>query len=321
MEELVSVIVPIFKAEAYIDECISSLIKQTYKALQIILVDDGSPDNCSHICDNWASKDDRILVIHKMNTGLSDSRNVGIESAKGKWIVFVDADDIVSENLIEALVHNKKEGSLVTCKFKRFDTMVEECPIKDAIAIETYSNKDYGRIRGGLYVWGTLYNSKLIKDHSIRFDVELSNLEDVVWNAVYCRYVDEIIFVNEELYFYRRTPNSITSNCVNREWQILSWLKARNSIEKQFVDRQSEQIIASGFKKELRRCTNNIYEECLAGDIDYKTLWNIKKEYQKVAHHSICVCGGVECLLETIFCGYIYYHLYILLLTIKHKIR
>lgn len=317
MEDLVSVIIPVFKAEAYIDECISSLTKQTYKALQIILVDDGSPDNCSQICDNWASKDDRILVIHKMNTGLPDSRNVGIDNAKGKWIVFVDADDIVSENLIEKLIHNKKDDALVTCKFKRFDTIVEECPIRDTIAIETYSNMDLGRIRGGLYVWGTLYDSKLIKDHSIRFDAELSNLEDVVWNAVYCRYINEIVFVDEELYFYRRTPNSITSNCVNREWQIRSWLMARSSIEKQFVARQCEQIIASQFKKEVRRCTNNIYEECLAGDIDYKTLWNIKKEYPKVTYNSV----GGERWLETIFRGYIYYHLYMLLLKIKHKTR
>ena len=319
MEELVSVIVPIFKAEAYIDECISSLIRQTYKAVQIILVEDGSPDNCSQICDNWASKDDRIIVIHKMNTGLPDSRNVGIDSAKGKWIVFVDADDVVSDNLIEELIRNKKDGALVTCKFKRFKTIVEECPTKDMIAIETYSNMDLGRIRGGLYVWGTLYDSKLIKDHSISFDVELSNLEDVVWNAVYCRYIDEIVYVNEELYFYRITPNSITSNCVNREWQILSWFKARSSIEKQFVNRQSELIIASEFKKELRRCTNNIYEECLAGNIDYKMLWSIKKEWPQVTHNSFV--GGIECWLETIFHGYIYYHLYMLLLKIKHKIR
>ena len=93
MGELISVIIPIYNVEAYLDECIASVIAQTYSNLEIILVDDGSPDNCPQMCDEWAAKDSRIRVIHKENGGLSDARNAGIDIATGEYIAFVDSDD------------------------------------------------------------------------------------------------------------------------------------------------------------------------------------------------------------------------------------
>ena len=90
MEELVSVIVPIYKVEKYLQKCIDSIRNQTYSKLEIILIDDGSPDNCPKICDEYAALDSRIKVIHKANGGLSDARNAGIDAATGKWIMFVD---------------------------------------------------------------------------------------------------------------------------------------------------------------------------------------------------------------------------------------
>ncbi|MDI1303790.1 MAG: glycosyltransferase, partial [bacterium] len=93
--ELISIIIPIYGVEKYIDKCILSVINQTYKNLEIILVDDGSPDNCPAICDQYAKKDSRIRVIHKINGGLSSARNSGIDIATGKYITFVDSDDSI----------------------------------------------------------------------------------------------------------------------------------------------------------------------------------------------------------------------------------
>ena len=94
MEEiLISVIVPIYNVEAYLNRCVESIVNQTYQKLEIILVDDGSPDNCPRMCDGWASKDNRIKVIHKGNGGLSDARNAGLKIATGEYISFVDSDD------------------------------------------------------------------------------------------------------------------------------------------------------------------------------------------------------------------------------------
>ena len=96
--DLISVIVPVYKVEKYLDRCVESIVNQTYKNLEIILVDDGSPDNCPAMCDAWAKKDSRIKVIHKENGGLSDARNAGMRLASGEYICFVDSDDWMDRN-------------------------------------------------------------------------------------------------------------------------------------------------------------------------------------------------------------------------------
>ena len=101
--ELVSVIVPVYKVEPYLDRCVASILAQTYPNLEVILVDDGSPDNCPALCDAWAQRDARIRVIHKKNGGQSDARNVGLDAASGAYISFVDSDDYIAENFIETL--------------------------------------------------------------------------------------------------------------------------------------------------------------------------------------------------------------------------
>ena len=97
MQDLITLIVPIYMVEPYLDRCITSLVTQTYKNLEIILVDDGSKDNCPALCDEWAKKDERIRVIHRENGGLSAARNSGIDAANGEYLAFVDSDDFVSE--------------------------------------------------------------------------------------------------------------------------------------------------------------------------------------------------------------------------------
>lgn len=110
-EQLISVIVPVYKVEEYLDKCVESIVNQTYKNLEIILVDDGSPDNCPKMCDDWAKKDKRIKVIHKENGGLSDARNAGIDIAKGEYITFIDSDDYVEIEYIDFLYKNLTENS------------------------------------------------------------------------------------------------------------------------------------------------------------------------------------------------------------------
>ena len=109
--ELISVIIPVYKVKKYLDKCVNSVINQTYKELEIILVDDGSPDECGKMCDEYALKDERIVVIHKENGGLSDARNVGIEKATGEYITFVDSDDFVDSDYVEFLYKMIKEAN------------------------------------------------------------------------------------------------------------------------------------------------------------------------------------------------------------------
>ena len=102
-EKLISVIIPIYKVEQYLDECVESIIKQTYKNLEIILVDDGSPDGCPQMCDEWARKDERIRVVHKKNGGLSSARNAGLDVATGEYVSFVDSDDFIATDALRSL--------------------------------------------------------------------------------------------------------------------------------------------------------------------------------------------------------------------------
>ena len=119
---IVSVIIPIYKVEPYLCQCVDSVINQTYQNLEIILVDDGSPDNCPQICDEYAQKDRRIKVIHKVNGGLSDARNVGMEVAKGAYLSFVDSDDVIQYQMIEELMRPLiKDNTLGMSGCKSFD--------------------------------------------------------------------------------------------------------------------------------------------------------------------------------------------------------
>lgn len=119
--EQISIVVPIYKVEAFLDRCVASLVNQTYQNLEIILVDDGSPDRCGQICDEWAKKDARIRVIHKENGGLSDARNAGIGIATGKYIAFIDSDDWVSKLYIEKLyqIMQLENGDIAECEIVR----------------------------------------------------------------------------------------------------------------------------------------------------------------------------------------------------------
>ena len=121
MDELVSVVVPIYNVEKYLDRCINSIASQTYSNLEIILVDDGSPDNCPSICDEWAKKDSRIVVIHKDNQGLGMARNTGIDNATGKYIFFFDSDDYVDVSIIEKCVNSAIEYGSEVVVFGRND--------------------------------------------------------------------------------------------------------------------------------------------------------------------------------------------------------
>ena len=119
----VSVIVPVYKVEKYLKKCIDSILNQTYRDLEVILVDDGSPDQCGTICDRYGREDSRVHVIHKENGGLSDARNTGVERASGEYILFVDSDDYIEPELVEKTV---KAAEKTGCDLVMFDYIREE---------------------------------------------------------------------------------------------------------------------------------------------------------------------------------------------------
>ena len=123
MEKLISIIVPVYKVEKYIHKAVNSILEQTYKNLEVILVDDGSPDNCPKICDEYAAKDKRVKVIHQKNMGLAAARTSGIIKAKGEYVSFIDSDDWIESNMLEkmTLAAEKNCADIVICDYKIFN--------------------------------------------------------------------------------------------------------------------------------------------------------------------------------------------------------
>ena len=144
---LISVVVPIYNVEKYLNRCVDSILNQTFTDFELILVDDGSPDNCGKICDEYAEKDNRVRVIHKPNGGLSDARNAGIEwalkNSDSEWITFIDSDDWVHPNYLEFLLQaaEKNNTSVSICGFVRTENK-SDFP-KYSFESKVYSNEDF----------------------------------------------------------------------------------------------------------------------------------------------------------------------------------
>ncbi|MBQ2835559.1 MAG: glycosyltransferase [Clostridia bacterium] len=210
---LISVIVPIYNVEKYVKRCIDSIINQTYTNLEIILVDDGSPDNCGKICDEYAEKDARIKVIHKENGGLSDARNAGIDIAKGEYIAFVDSDDFIATNMYEVLYKNIKEtnSDIAIANYYKFESEDEivDASLDEKIIVynkEEMFNHMYDDYLLTVVAWNKLYKREMFSE--LRYPVG-KLIED---SAIIHYLIDKttkIVITNLQLYFYYQRTNSI----------------------------------------------------------------------------------------------------------------
>lgn len=210
--ELISIIVPIYNVEQYLDRCIESICAQSYKNLEIILVDDGSLDHCPEICDIWARKDSRICVIHKQNGGLSDARNVGITCAKGEYIAFVDSDDWIEKDLYQKMWSqlHKNNAQIAACKIvKVSETYSEEQKIYSKQKIFTCKEALQTLLKGQDFcavAWNKLYRREVIGD--IRFPVGRLH-EDEFFTYRVMANAAKLVLVPEAKYYYRQRMGSI----------------------------------------------------------------------------------------------------------------
>lgn len=216
MEDLISIVVPIYNVETFLSKCIDSIICQSYRNLQIILVDDGSTDNCGNICDEYASRDERIEVVHKQNGGLSDARNLGIERAKGKYITFVDSDDAIEFDMIEylysLLFENKADISV--CQKLDVDENGQNLNINGSSIDATYVLHDneacmhdfLAKRNISVTAWGKLYRMDLF--HDIRYPLGKYH-EDTFTTYKLIGLCKTIVVGSSPKYLYRHRKGSI----------------------------------------------------------------------------------------------------------------
>lgn len=247
----VSVIVPIYKVEKYLNRCIDSILNQTYKNIEVILVDDGSPDKCGEIADIYEIKDTRVKSVHKENGGLSDARNYGMKYVSGEYVFFVDSDDWLKEEMIENLLDLAitSEADVVQSGFYyAYETYLlyddryyseDMLPIKlnkDELMRELVINE---RVKN--FAWGKLYKTNLIKDLPFKEGVLF---EDVFWAHKVMDRIDKYIICHKPMYYYLQRSDSIVSTYTVRNLDIIKGLKERHK----FIEENYKDLVNESYK-------------------------------------------------------------------------
>lgn len=246
---LISVIVPVYNVDKYLDGCIESIVNQTYKNLEIILVDDGSTDNSPKLCDAWEKKDKRVKVIHKKNGGVSSARNVGIEHASGEYISFVDSDDFLNKDMFKIMINKIKKTNtdLCYCDIYRIE-------LDGSISVTNFNSKFYLTSEemmklmfknrcANFAVWNKLFKTSYVK--KISFEESIYVKEDALFVFQYLDLISSVSYINIPLYNY-----------VQQELSVLH----SNSLSKYVTSLDAMMKIIEILKK--KKIDEYIHEEC-----------------------------------------------------------
>ena len=275
-KDLISVIVPVYKVEKYLDRCVESIVNQSYSNLEIILVDDGSPDKCPQLCDAWGDRDSRITVIHKENGGLSDTRNVGLEIAKGEFIAFVDSDDWIASDYLSVLIQllNSTGADICECEILKTSNI---CEYKTEQQVEVTEYDTVTALKelicDGVFhqhVWNKLYKRDCIGD--ILFPIGKTN-EDEYWTYQAFGNATKIVKTNKVLYYYYQREESIMGTRYG--------LKRLDALE---AKKERQAYIERNYPELTSLAKNNLFGTCIySGQMTLKCLkGNERNEAQRI---------------------------------------
>ena len=213
-KEKITIVVPIYNAEKYLERCIKSILDQTYENLEIILVNDGSTDKSLEICEKFKAEDNRIIIINKENGGVSSARNKGIDAATGKFIIFIDADDYIEKEMFEVLEEDlfKNNVDISMCGFRTVDVngniLSESSPMKEKyFDVKTFKRNLFDDRYYRNLIWNKLFRLEIIKEHNIRFNEDIHINENVLFMLDFAKYAFRYSYGNEILYNFLYNPN------------------------------------------------------------------------------------------------------------------
>ena len=222
---LVSVIVPVYKVEAYLQTCVDSILEQHYENIEIILVDDGSPDRCPMICEEYAKKDPRIRVIHQENRGLPAARNTGLRAASGEWIICVDSDDLWKSDLLESVMAVASDAvDLIAFSYMPYpegQPLPQPSPLRTGTyrtgkrellnALQLGLLDEYHRAVPYYFgaCWIELVRRDFLEENHLYFDESLKQCEDMIWNLNLLERAHSVGLLDKDLYYYRLRPDSM----------------------------------------------------------------------------------------------------------------
>ncbi len=248
---LISIVVPVYNVEKYLPRCIESILRQTYTDFELILVDDGTPDRSGIICDRYAEKDSRIQVIHKENGGVSTARNAGIDAARGEWITFIDSDDWVSDNYLEALLQpfSERDYDLTVGQMEWRSVRIVSYGNTEHIISEKMNSFATLRAFDKMEFLGTcykLFSKNIIEKNNLRFSEGVKMAEDAIFMTEYLRYCKSIYMTGKKIYYY----NCLNNHSVTNKSQ---YFDDKNTWSSEYIEHYNEMISAFGASDQLQR--------------------------------------------------------------------
>lgn len=278
----VSIIVPVYNAEKYIKKCLDSILNQTYTEFEIICVNDGSKDNTFTILEEYQKKDNRIKVIHQVNSGPSNARNSGINKAQGKYIAFIDSDDFVDKYFLEEMTGDLIQSDIVICNYIEINNTGEHKVNIFKFLVEKKTENNIEVINevisgpGGL-VWGKLFKTSIIKEKNIRFNENYKMCEDLLFVTEYICNAKKVNKINKNLYIHNKcNENSITANYKSE--MFFYQLEIQNEIRNKVGRIKEVENIDAILNRRLKDILMySIYKEIKNGNSILLKLKNIQK--------------------------------------------
>lgn len=281
----ISVIVPVYNSEKYLQRCINSILNQTYKDLELILIDDGSTDSSGSICDSFAKIDSRVRVIHQKNSGVSEARNIGLNHAVGDYITFVDSDDYIDSRMYEELINLflKYNADITHCGYKRVNpegVIQKEVHGTHKVLCQNQIEATNCFLRGEYFncgIWNKLFKASLFE--RVRFDSHLKVNEDVVVGFLAFQNAKKIVFIDETFYCYVVHDES-ACNTIDEKRKILDEIEATKLMINECVHESNLKVLEERlFDKMLRLYRWHIFHKETSDKFEKKRL---KREIRKM---------------------------------------
>lgn len=303
---LISIIIPIYKVERFLAKCLDSVINQTYPNLDIILVDDGSPDSCGTICDEYAFRDKRITVIHKNNEGVVQARITGFKACKGEYVLFVDADDYISKDAIEILANSalqyntdlvvashyiENSNNVEIDKRTIHEGLYNKEEITDLLKNKFLFDGTLGRSGFPLYLWGKLFKKDCLLD-KLENGKGVSFAEDIITVFATIKEIKSIIVVREPVYYYVSHDDQITKKKPEDLWPefLKAWKKLKELDKGDLLKNQLPERIISGISSTLisisLRNNYNYYKAFINNNVYDDFINNLVWDNKNLVLHS-----------------------------------
>lgn len=281
----ISVIIPVYNAENYLHECINSVVRQTHKDCEILLIDDGSTDGSGQICDEFQEKFDGVRVIHQKNAGVSVARNMGLQHAEGNYVTFVDADDRLEPDCLDALTSVMRPGGMAVGGVFRSSNIIHSSYSENPICYDKeqaeLSVLSHNGIQG--YSWGKLYDIKLIRQNNITFDPEISIREDMLFVIQYISCTTQpVMWIKKPIYYYRPNPNgALSKRFIEHNIFDVRLLSEITALERAEICAEQTPRLRHAFQLIKAKASVTVLRAMLAGGYNDFKLYNALLRYAR----------------------------------------